>query len=204
MKNLVTFIIISSLLSCSVTDKVYREKIANHRTEAQSELTNYKAASFKSEEIIKNLDYFPANEKYACTCTFVKSDTRKMIEMPTYSGINKAFVVYGKALCKIDKDEVVLTLYKSMRTLPGYADLIFVPFKDKTNGVSTYEGGRYMDLEEHDIHMDKVIIDFNMAYNPWCAYSDGFNCPIPPSDNHLDITIKAGEKKYKGKPLKSD
>ena len=204
MKNLILFIILSGSLSCVVSDKAFREQIADHRKEAQLELTNYKAPTFNAEVIMKNLDYFPANEKYACVCDFVKSDTRKMIEMPTYSGINKAFVVYGKALCKIKNDEIVLTLYKSMRTLPGHADLIFVPFKDKTSGNNTYEGGRYMDLQEHDIHMDKVLIDFNKAYNPWCAYSEGFNCPIPPLDNHLAISIKAGEKKYKGKPLKSE
>lgn len=75
-------------------------------------------------------------------------------------------------------------------------DYLFIPFKDKTNGAATYGGGRYLELRMGEIIDNKVVIDFNKCYNPYCAYSEGFNCPIPPLENHLDIKIEVGEKMF--------
>ena len=72
---------------------------------------------------------------------------------------------------------------------------IFLPFTDMSNGKTSYEGGRYIDLEVPK--GDELIIDFNQAYNPYCAYNPKFSCPIPPKRNHLDTFIEAGVKKYK-------
>jgi uncharacterized protein (DUF1684 family) len=71
-------------------------------------------------------------------------------------------------------------------------------FTDLTNGEDTYGGGRYIDLYISDIAEGHITIDFNKAYNPYCAYSDGYNCPIPPASNSINLEIKAGEKMYKG------
>ncbi len=80
-----------------------------------------------------------------------------------------------------------------LKNKPEYRKL-FVPFNDYTNGVSSYGGGRYLDI---DIPAgDKTIIDFNFAYNPYCAYHDRWSCPIPPSENNLDIEVEAGVKSY--------
>lgn len=199
MKFSVLVLSILVLAACATGDKMYKSEITNHRKGLLDDLSKHASATFNVPKIVENISFFAVNAHYNCECTFIRSEVKKMVEMPTYSGINKAFVTYGKALCKIKEQEITLTLYKSLRSLPGYDDLIFLPFKDQSNGESTYGGGRYIDLKEHDVHIDKINIDFNKAYNPWCAYSEGFNCPIPPSDNHLDIAIKAGEKKYKGK-----
>jgi uncharacterized protein (DUF1684 family) len=80
--------------------------------------------------------------------------------------------------------------------MPKYKNYLFVPFKDMTNGKETYGGGRYLDLETTDIQNDSVILDFNKAYNPYCAYSNGYSCPIPPKENHLAVSIEAGEKTF--------
>jgi len=82
--------------------------------------------------------------------------------------------------------------------IPAYADHLFLPFKDATNGEESYGGGRYIDLKASSIKDDKMAVDFNKTYNPWCAYSDGYNCPIPPIANHLDASLMAGEAKYTG------
>ncbi len=80
-----------------------------------------------------------------------------------------------------------LEIYKSI-----LSDTLFIPFKDKTNGKETYEGGRYIDAE---IMADyKMILDFNMAYHPSCAYNDKFICALPPRENTLDIEVHAGER----------
>jgi len=74
--------------------------------------------------------------------------------------------------------------------------IICFPFTDETNDEETYGGGRYLDLNRNDISKNRLLLDFNKAYNPWCAFSDGYNCPIPPKSNDLPVKIKAGEKKF--------
>jgi uncharacterized protein len=75
-------------------------------------------------------------------------------------------------------------------------DNFFIPFLDEGSGKSSYEGGRYLDFKLADILDNKLIIDFNKAYNPYCAFTTGYNCPIPPSENTLSVVIAAGEKKF--------
>ncbi|KAA0988989.1 DUF1684 domain-containing protein [Dyadobacter aurulentus] len=119
-------------------------------------------------------------------------------EMPTYSGINKTYVRYGILKFRVNGKRQTLTVYRSLSLQANakYKDYLFVPFKDKTNGIESYGGGRYIDLKTTDIKDDTYVLDFNKAYNPYCAYSIGFNCPIPPSANHLSVAIYAGEKKF--------
>jgi uncharacterized protein (DUF1684 family) len=75
-------------------------------------------------------------------------------------------------------------------------DNFFIPFTDEGSGEISYEGGRYLDFKTGDIVDEKLVIDFNKAYNPYCAFTTGYNCPIPPPENNLDIVIAAGEKKF--------
>ncbi len=120
--------------------------------------------------------------------------------MPTSDGTSKEYVRYAKARFSIQGEASELTLYRStdLFTNPVYRDHLFLPFMDSTNGNDTYGGGRYIDLSAKDIHHGHIIIDFNSAYNPYCAYSAGYRCPVPPTENHLPIAIKAGEKNYTG------
>ena len=85
-----------------------------------------------------------------------------------------------------------MIIYQSDPPIEGYETSLFLPFMDETNGETSYGGGRYLDLEISDIQSNDVWIDFNQAYNPYCAYSSYYNCPIPPANNYLDIEIKAG------------
>jgi uncharacterized protein (DUF1684 family) len=71
---------------------------------------------------------------------------------------------------------------------------LFCPFKDKTNGKQSYGAGRFLDFEEKDL--ENMVVDFNYAYNPYCAYNSNFSCPIPPLENHLEIAVMAGEKAW--------
>jgi len=106
---------------------------------------------------------------------------------PTNKGTNKRYVRYGKFHFMIDGKKYTVEIYKSI-----LSDTLFIPFKDKTNGIETYEGGRYMDAEILPGY--KMIIDFNMAYNPSCVYNDKFVCILPPQENVLNAPIRAGEK----------
>jgi uncharacterized protein (DUF1684 family) len=92
-----------------------------------------------------------------------------------------------------------LTIYQSQSLLglDEYKDYLFLPFADDSNEDSTYESGRYLDLRLGDIAGDIIRIDFNKAYNPYCAYvSDKYNCPIPPVENRLPVRLEAGEKRF--------
>ncbi len=118
--------------------------------------------------------------------------------MPTYSGKTKEHVAYAVVSFVLGGKPQQLTLYRSLNLmkLPNYRDYLFLPFKDATSGKETYGGGRYIDLRTGDIKDGKVPLDFNRAYNPYCAYEEGYSCPIPPATNRLSMAIEAGEKTY--------
>ncbi len=78
----------------------------------------------------------------------------------------------------------------------AYKNYLFLPFTDLTSGNRSYGGGRYLDFLMEDIKSNTLIIDFNKAYNPYCAYTTGYNCPIPPRENDLPVAIPAGEMEY--------
>ncbi|MBK9257746.1 MAG: DUF1684 domain-containing protein [Saprospiraceae bacterium] len=153
-----------------------------------------------TEADLKNINFYKADIDYNVMCAFSESKNAVPFEMPTYSGITRTYILHGTAKCNIHKKTVTLELYRNL-SQPGNPltkNLLFLPFKDTTNDKETYGGGRYINLNVADIKNDSIQIDFNKAYNPYCAFSDGFNCPIPPVANRLDIPIKAGEKKYTG------
>ena len=77
---------------------------------------------------------------------------------------------------------------------PAYKNYIFLPFTDDSNGFETYGGGRYLDIDKPEDGVRKIVLDFNIAYNPYCAYSDAYSCPIPPRENNLSVKILAGAK----------
>ncbi|MCF2487267.1 DUF1684 domain-containing protein [Dyadobacter sp. CY347] len=143
------------------------------------------------------LQFYEPDSAYRVVAKFEKSRGQSF-EMPTYSGVNKTYVKYGKVKFRINGRKQTLTVYRSLslQQLAKYKDYLFIPFKDKTNGDESYGGGRYLDLKTTDIKNNTLVLDFNKAYNPYCAYSDGYNCPIPPAPNHLPIAITAGEKKF--------
>ncbi len=109
----------------------------------------------------------------------------------TNKGTKKRYVRYGQFRFALDRREYSLPLYKSI-----LSDTLFIPFRDKTNEKETFPGGRYLDAEVV-LPGYTTTIDFNMAYNPSCAYNDNVICVIPPKESALDIEIRAGEKKFK-------
>jgi len=108
----------------------------------------------------------------------------------TNKGTNKRYIRYGKFHFQLNGKEYVLGIYKSI-----LSDILFIPFKDRTNGKETYEGGRYIDAEILPGY--KMVLDFNMAYHPSCAYNEKFICVLPPRENMMEVEIRAGEKNYK-------
>jgi len=147
----------------------------------------------------KHLHFFDVNPKYRVVARIEKPGTAQWFEMPTSGKIKKVYRVYGVLNFMINDTLVRMNLYQSQGLMGSdqYQNHLFLPFTDATTGVETYETGRYLDLKTTDIKNNEIIVDFNKAYNPYCAYvSDVYNCPIPPKENHLAVAIRAGEKAY--------
>lgn len=176
--------------------------VKEFRDGRDKEFRNRIESPLKDEDFAKfsGLNYFPVDDRFRVTAKFTRTPEEKYFEMPTSSGITKKFIKFGTLKFEIDRKPFALSVYQIdpavLAKFPEFADLLFVPFRDLTGRDSTYGGGRYIDIKMPE--GSKVILDFNLAYNPNCAYgSDKYNCPIPPRENTLMLSITAGEKRYK-------
>lgn len=146
------------------------------------------------------LHYFDIDSNFCVLAETVILENEKPFRMPTYDGNSAEYIRYAKVRFELSGKQNELTLYANMHLAknPEYKDYLFLPFNDLTNGELTYGGGRYIGLDKNDIIEGKIKIDFNHVYNPYCAYSNGYRCPVPPKENGLTIGIFAGEKNYSG------
>ena len=153
---------------------------------------------FFAKTDIRYLRYFEPNPAYKVVATFDPTPGARPFLIPTHSGKNKPFKEYGTFTFVLRDTTYTLHAYQNIDLINDNAhkDDLFVPFNDETNYAQTYAGGRYIDLSIKDINNGQVVIDFNKCYNPYCAYGEGFSCPIPPDDNHLRTSISAGEKMF--------
>lgn len=146
-------------------------------------------------ESFQGLVYYPLDSKYHVRLELHEHDEKATVPIDVTQGAPREMVRWGAFRFSLDGEECTLQAYRSA---PGEARL-FVPFRDATSRTETYEKGRYLDLEPQ-LHRagDRWILDFNEAYNPWCAYSGHYSCVIPPRENWLELPIPAGEKRYPG------
>lgn len=165
------------------------------------ELRDKQETPLRAEDIdnFVGLNYFAVDNNFRVRANFTRTPSEKWFDMPTSSGKTKKFVKFGVLKFKLRGKSLTLGVYQIdpavSAKFPEYANLLFVPFKDLTTRSETYRGGRYMDIKTPK--GKSVILDFNLAYNPNCAYGGTkWNCPIPPSENSLAIAITAGEKRY--------
>lgn len=200
MKTPKFLICIIFIITTSCATKIPTSDFANeiilYREDKIKEHLNDPRSPIKTEEQIKSINYFPGDASYKVEAKIDILKDEKPFDIPTYSGIKKPYIKYGILRFKLQNRDIELEVYQMLNANPMYKTYLFLPFKDLTSGDSTYGGGRYINLSTNDIKNNKIILDFNKAYNPWCAYSEGFNCPIPPKANHMDIQILAGEKNY--------
>ena len=191
-------IVLANLLPPSVLKaQSYAESITEYREHYREKFLNGSKSLLKEDDL-KYLRFYEPDSTYQVTCLLELTPDAKEFSMPTYSGLVRPYIQYGILIFTLKGKKMTLSVYKNLmlKDDPAFIDYLFIPFKDKTNGAATYGGGRYLELRMGEIVDNKVIIDFNKCYNPYCAYSEGFNCPIPPLENHLDGTIEVGEKMF--------
>lgn len=145
----------------------------------------------------KTLGFYPITEKFCVLARIVKSKDEKPFEMLTSTKRRPLYIKYGEVSFVIDGNPFKLNVYQSVdySSQKGHEDDLFLPFFDFTCGKESYIGGRYLDLIAPK--NDTVLIDFNKAYNPYCAYNHNYSCPKVPLENDLYIEIFAGVKKFK-------
>lgn len=172
----------------------YEQKILNHQAEVnefmkddpESPLPDSTRSSFRS------LNFYPPNSDFKVEASLDILDDEEVISMGTSDGKTRKYLRFAYADFELAGSQNRLTLLQPMDDESD--DVLFLPFNDLTNGEETYGGGRYLDLEIPDDN--KLTIDFNLAYNPYCVYSNDYSCPLPPAENRLTIPITAGEKNF--------
>lgn len=146
----------------------------------------------KQKKKSKGHEFFPINEKYKVVADFEKVDDAMPFLMKTTTNRLPEYKIFGYASFQLNGENYKVPVYQSVEIHEGYEDHLFFPFTDLTNGEETYTGGRYIDLTIPE--KDTIVIDFNKAYNPYCAYNGRYSCPIPPEENQLDTAVHAGIK----------
>ena len=155
-----------------------------YRTSGQSPLTPEQRKTFAG------LRYFDENPSLRFTLALERYDSPRTVHMATSTGHEADFVQYGHVHFIVNGELQELQVYKG-----DGQDELFLPFMDETTGSETYGAGRYLDVAEQ--LNGTVILDFNQAYNPYCAYDpERWSCPIPPKENRLKVRIEAGEKTF--------
>jgi uncharacterized protein len=175
-------------VTMSELDQFRVEKDEFFRQHPQSPLTPEQQSSFEG------LEYFPENRELVVHTELITDgvDRDERIVMKTTTGDHQVYRRAGVVEFDVDGERVRVTLYES----EDMNDL-FLPFRDATSGRETYGAGRYLEIEPPSREGD-VVVDFNYAYSPSCAYNPNWSCPIPPGENWLTVPIRAGEKTFRG------
>lgn len=168
----------------------------------QNELNEQYADADKSPltqedfEVFKSLEFYPVDTDFCVTAKLERTPDEKPFAMQTSTSRKPTYVKYGVLHFTLQGKECRLDVFQNVKLskIKKYKNSLFLPFTDLTSGMDSYGGGRYIDLTipEGDI----LVLNFNTAYNPYCAYNHNYSCPVPPQQNDLQVAITAGVKKH--------
>lgn len=196
-----TYIIlfISLFFSLSDTTDEYIDFVNHHRAELDSEFRNTEFSPLPKDEIadFKGLKYFEVDAKFNIEAELIINTDQVEFGMKTTTARRPVYVKYGIAKFKLNGKEHSINIYRNVKFSKEekYKNHLFMLFTDNTSGISSYGGGRYIDLQIPSKN-EKLIIDFNLSYNPYCAYNKKYSCPVPSNEDYINTEIKAGVKKW--------
>ena len=199
-KNIILILILSAIISAcnSSADEKYIESIEIYRKGINQEFSDPSTSPLTDEGLkhFTGLDFFPVDPNYLVKARFVLNPDPEPFEMETTTARRPIYVKYGEAHFSLQGEEIILEIYQSdqAKQMEEFKEHLFLPYKDLTNGEESYGGGKFIDLKIPE--GEYITIDFNKAYNPYCAYNHKYSCPIPPEANHLNIRVPAGVKAY--------
>ena len=154
--------------------------------------------SEQQRQSFQGLNYFDPAPELALTALFQQAADRSVFAMPTFDRRTLRYSHFGTLSAELNGQALTLKFYRREAS-GGRQNVLLVPFRDTTNGMETYPGGRYIELSLP--LPDQPVLDFNRAMNPLCAYDPSYACPIPPRENHLAVPIRAGEMRYPSQAL---
>lgn len=140
----------------------------------------------------RGLRYFDPDPAWRVRARWEPNPAPRPAQVHTSTGEVRDYLEAGTLVFHVAEEEQRLTGYVPAR---GHAHELFVPFRDATSGKESYGAARYLEAELP--HGDETVIDFNLAYNPFCAYNDAYSCPLPPRQNWLQVPVRAGERSYR-------
>ncbi|MDH5598024.1 MAG: DUF1684 domain-containing protein [Cyclobacteriaceae bacterium] len=176
------------------SQEAFNQSIIEHRKEIDYFMKNSRESPFsKNREEYKGLTYYEPDISYKVRATFAPIQDKKLVNLSTSDGKIERYRKYGMATFEMHGKENTLIILKPAISGP-MGETLFLGFGDETSAVETYGGGRYLN-PEHD-GGSTILLDFNKAYNPYCAYNEEYSCAIPLTDNLLSIPIYAGEKDF--------
>ncbi len=164
--------------------------VAKIRSDKDENFRNSDESPIKDKAAFKGLNYYSFNKDYIIDFALEKAEKTETVDIKMTDGTTEKLILFGKIKGEFKDFTIALTIYQREN-----GDF-FLPFKDKTAPTETYGGGRYLDLPLKNAKNNQLRVDFNLAYNPFCAYNEDFACPIPPAENTLPIRIEAGEKLF--------
>lgn len=197
------FVLVFFLLSfwpvaAQQTDTSWFGEITAYQEELNREFADSASSPLTKEDRAEftGLEFYPTDSSFRVVAVLERTPDARPFEMPTSTDRLPTYRKYAEAHFHLNGRPYSLSIYQNLGLMqnPAYKDYLFLPFTDLTNGFGTYGGGRYLNLRVPE--GDSLIIDFNKAYNPYCAYNHKYSCPIPPKENHLDAEIRAGVKDF--------
>jgi uncharacterized protein len=178
------------------TPPAWNDSITAYWNRLNVEYADSATSPLKAEDRahFKQLEHFAFDPAYCVQARFDRTKDAPAFAMKTTTAREPRYRTYGILHFTLNGVECALPVYENEVPHPEYPGYLFLPFTDLTNGEETYGGGRYIDLQAP--LGDTVTVDFNKAYNPYCAYNHKYSCPIPPKENHLLTHVKAGVLKF--------
>lgn len=178
--------------------KFNKNDVVKFQKKLNSEFADPKTSPLMAKDLktFKSLEFYPINETFFVNATLVKAKGGKVVEMKESGKYVSKYTKYGTLNFKINGKAFKLAVYQNLELIihEKYKNYLFLPFSDLTTGKQSYIGGRYIDLQIPK--GNTIAIDFNQAYNPYCAYNYEYSCPLVPLENDLKIEIKAGVKDF--------
>jgi uncharacterized protein (DUF1684 family) len=179
-------------------NKFDQKKTEKFQKKINSEYADAKTSPLTEEDLktFKTLDFYPISGNYFVVAKFEKAENEKVFEMKTSTTRKPKYIKYGTISFTINGTAFKLNVYQDidLSKKKEFKDYLFLPFSDLTCGKESYIGGRYIDLKIPK--GNTIVVDFNQAYNPYCAYNHKYSCPLVPLENDLKIEIKAGVKTF--------
>ncbi|UOK41985.1 MULTISPECIES: DUF1684 domain-containing protein [Flavobacterium] len=194
MKKLLFIVLFPMVVSAQCSEETAKA----YQLQLNKEYADEKESPLKKSDLehFKSLDFYPVDMSFCVEAKLVKTPNEKPFAMKTTGSRTPLYVKYGELHFVLKGKECKLNVYQSidLSKQEKFKNYLFLPFTDLTSGVESYGGGRYIDLEASD--SSAITLDFNKAYNPYCAYNEGYSCPIPPKENDILVEVRAGVMKF--------